>query len=79
MFCSNTAETEPIVRRENGEIIEVAPRPIDRGQRRIQAPVNRMNELLQNNPWLVERLWEERWYDENRGYVIMIGIFIIQG
>ena len=36
----------------------------------MQAPVNRMNTLLENNPWLVERLWEERWYDENRGYVI---------
>ena len=69
-FAQIQQETEPIVRRENGEIIEVAPRLIHRGQRRIQAPVNRMNELLQNNHWLVERLWEERWYDENRGYVI---------
>ena len=69
-FAQIQQETEPIVRRENGEIIEVAPRLIHRGQIRIQAPVTKMNDLLQNNSWLVERLWEESWYDENRGYVI---------
>ena len=69
-FAQIQQETEPIVRRENGEIIEEPregrPGQIERFQ---QSPVNRMNELLQNNHWLVDRLGEEGWYHENRGYV----------
>ena len=53
-FAQIQQEAEPIVRRENGEIIE-EPRAHRPGQieRFQQSPVNRMNELLQNNPWLV--------------------------
>ena len=68
-FAQIRKETEPIVRREAGVIIK-QPREGKRLRIRVQNPIPTMNSLLRDNPWLVDRLRVEGWYDENRGYVI---------